>query len=826
MKQAFFHAVRRLRRGWRSGELLILSLAIVIAVAASSAVNLYWQRVIAAITAQTGETMGADLMFSSRDPLPEDFTAQVAARGATLNPVVQFPSVVLAGEQTALASIKAVEPGFPLRGKLTLSREPFGPAELAPGIPARGEAWVDLRLWQELGLSQGAALKAGASEFRVTHLIVNEPGRGAGFADLAPRLLINAADLPDTSLLGEGSRAQYWLTVSAGPEEISALKRLKPPRGVRAISPRDARPALQEGLWAAGEFLGLASIAASLLSAAAIALCAWQYGQKLRDEVALLKVMGAGRVFISDTLTLQLLMLGLAAGAAGALLGLGAQEVIFRLLGEMTQARLPAPSLLPLLYAMGFALVLLLAFAAPPALQAVKTPPLRILQRDERASRVPVPVWLAALAGAVAVLWQQTKMLEAAVYVLAGAGVMCLSLAGLAWLLVKALTPLRERGGSAWRFGLGNLARRRGATIWQSVALGLALLALLLITVVRQDLLSTWQGSLKPDTPNQFLINIQPAQLNPLKEFFAQRGMKDLRIWPMARARLVALKGVEITPETFQDEETRRWINREFNLSWTDTLGDDNEITEGEWWGEAGRGQPWLSADRYAVERLKLKLGDTLTLDFAGQRVELTIKSFRTVKWDSFRPNFFLLAPPGVLDNVPAQWLTSFYLPPEQRSLLRELIGAFPNITAIDLVSIMGQVRSIMERIVSAVEFLFLFTLAAGFAVLLAAMEATRGERMRESALLRTLGASSATILRGLLAEYAVLGLLAGFTAAIAAQLAAWALAEQVFKLPYGPRPLFWIAGGLSGASLVTLLGWWSLRSALNTPPRSILNAA
>jgi putative ABC transport system permease protein len=294
----------------------------------------------------------------------------------------------------------------------------------------------------------------------------------------------------------------------------------------------------------------------------------------------------------------------------------------------------------------------------------------------------------------------------------------------------------------------------------------------------------------------------------------------------MTRGRLVALNGRPVTADMFEDPETQRWINRDFNLSWADRIGADNRIIDGEWWGEAGRGQPWLSADSYAVERLGLKLGDTLTLQFADRRITLTVHNLREVSWDSFRPNFFLLAPPGVLEDMPAQWLTSFYLPPERRTLLRELVASFPNVTALDIETLMNQVRGIMERIVRAVEFMLLFTLAAGVVVLLAAVEGTRGERARETALLRTLGARTPVLVRGLLAEFAVLGGLAGLVAAIAAQAVAWALAVQVFEIPYGPRPLLWLAGALSGMALVTALGWLSLRGVLRTPPTRVLQSA
>ena len=820
---ALNYALRRLRRGWKSGELLILALALAVAVAALSAVSLFTERVRGAIANQTGDTLGADLVFRSRDALPQDFVAEVQRQAQRSVDTVQFPSVVLNGEASALASIKAVGEGYPLRGELRLTDEPFGTPRIAGGIPPPGEAWVDQRLWQELGLAIGTQIQAGSAMLKVAALLENEPDRGNGFSDLAPRLMINLADLPATGLLGPGSRAQYGLMVSGSPEQLAPLLAMELPEQVRRSTPQDARPEIRRSLDRAGQFLDIAVLAATLLAAAAVALSAHQHGGKLRDEVALLKCLGARQGFIARALLLNLVLLGLAGGLVGALVGLAAQEVVARLLGELLQIALPPPPLAPLLLAWGMGLLMLLGFAAPPILQARSTPPVRVFQRAATDSRLTRVIWLVAGLTVAAILWAQTGDPKLATAVLVGAAAALAVLALLAWALVLMLSPLKRAVGTSWRFGLGNIARRRGATVAQVVALGLALLALLLVSVVRQDLLVSWQQKLPADTPNQFLINIQPDQREALQAFFAERGYADLQLWPMTRARLVALNGREVTVDSFDDPETQRWINRDFNLSWSDRIGEDNEFIEGEWWGEAGQGQRWLSAEDYAVERLNLKLGDRMTLDFAGEQIEFTVKSFRRVNWDSFRPNFFLLAPPGVLEDTNAQYLSSFHLPPERRGLLRELVAQFPNITVLDIEAAMNQVRSIVDRVVRAVEFIFLFTLAAGLTVLLAAIEGTRAERMRETGLLRALGARNGTILRGLLAEYAVLGVLAGLVAAIAAQGVAWALAAQVFQIPYGLRPALWLAGAAVGGGLVTLLGWVSLRSVLKTPPKIVL---
>ena len=822
------HALIRLRRGWRSGELLVLSLALLVASAAIVSVGMFSGRVQEAVQRGSGEAFGADARIDSHDPYPAEFLEHLRATGARSVLMTRFVSVIAPeqGEQTQLATVKAVEAGYPVRGSLTLSREPYAALYPATGIPAPGEAWVDGRLWSALNLTPGARIQVGSSLLKVSALIANEPGRGGAFAEFAPEMLMNAQDLPATGLIGLGSRVEYILQLGGEPQTLAAVQKLALPGGARYRGLDDSRPEIRTTIARAGHFLGVAVLATILLAAAAVALTARLYSARLRDEVALLKCLGARRAFLHRALALQLLLLGLIAGGIGAALGAFGQALLGWFAAPLLDTALPPPSWWPLAEALGLCLLMLAGFALPPVLDAAAAPPVRVFQRaagGETRSRLGLVAALLAIAALVGV---QSGEPQLAGWVIVGAGATAGVLALLAWGLVRLLTPLRRRSGVAWRFGLGNIARRRGAAVAQAVALGIALLALLLITVVRVDLLSSWRNRLPPDAPNQFMVNIQPEQVPALRKFFADRGFPQLEMAPMVRGRLVELNGKPVTADSFKDEETRRWVNREFNLSWVDHLGDDNKLVEGQMWTAADAGQPWLSVDEYGVKRLGLKPGTTMTLEIAGVRSTFTVRNTRKVRWDSFRPNFFIVTPPGVLDHSGAvQWITSFYLPPQQRPLLRELVRQFPNVTALDLDAALNQVRSIVDRIVGALEFIFAFTLGAGLVVMLAVIEASRAQRARETALLRTLGASSRVILQGLLAEYAALGLLAGGVAAIAAQAMAWVLAVQVFEIPYGPRPLLWLAGAASGCFLVTFVGWLSLRGVLRTPPRQVLAA-
>lgn len=806
----------------RPGELRVLGLALLSAVAAASAVQLFSDRVGRAIAAQTGETLGADLIISSRTPLEAALRQNWEALALRQTEVIQLPSVIWHGDKSQLAGLKAVQEAYPLKGHLRTAPAPLQAEQRTTAVPPPGEAWADAQLWSALALKPGDSVELGAARLRITRLLSYEPDRGTGYVDIAPRLLINQADLAATELLQPGSRAQYRVLLAGPADLLEKVRKIELPPGVKLLSPRDARPEIRSAIERAESFLALAAMTASLLGAVAIALCAHQYGQRLQADVALLRCLGARRPAIIQALLLSLLVIALVAGGSGALLGLGAQAALAGAAEILQLPSLPPPRASALLQAWLMAAMLLAGFALPPLLGATRASPLQVFQaRPGQRGRAP---WrLAALLGLIGILALQTRDWKLLAYVGAGQFLTAALLALLTWLMLLALRGVRGQGLRGWRLGLGNLLRRPALSLAQSVALGLGLLALLLLTVVRNDLLQGWQDKLPADTPNQFLINIQQDQLVPLRDFLAERGISAQRIWPMTRARLVGINGQTVRSEDFADPETQRWINRDFNLSWAEELGSDNRLVEGPWWGAAGQGQPWLSADTYARERLQLKLGDKLQLDFAGEKRTFIVRNFREVDWESFQPNFFLLCPPGIIEDMPATWLTSFYLPDELRPELRSLSRRFPNITVLDLQAMMQQVRQIMQRIVGALEVVFAFTLAAGFTVLLAAMETGRAERAREMALMRTLGASKREIRAALLAEFAGLGLLSGLVAAFSSQLVGWVLATWVFKFPYHWNALVMVTGALGGAALVCALAWLSLRQVVNTPPDRVL---
>lgn len=821
-------ALAMLRRDWRSGELRLIAIALVVATAGASSVGFFTDRIRGALERQAGTLLAADLVVESGQPINPALAERARADGLAVSRQLAFRSVVGAGERLQLVELKAVSPGYPLRGVLEVRETAFGESRPADGIPPPGTVWVDARLLQLLDVAPGESLDVGATGLRIERVLALEPDRGGDMFSIAPRLMMNLADIPASGLVLPGSRVSHKLMLAGPPQAIAAWRawaagRLAPEERLRSV--RDARPELQAALARAEQFLGLAALTAVVLAGVAVATAARRYSERHLDACAVLRCLGATQGRVMALYALELTILGLAAALSGLALGYAAHEVLGRLLAGLSPGALPPPSAVPALRGLLVALATLWGFALPPLLQLGRVPPVRVLRRELG----PPPVssrlsYLAALTVLVLLAPWDAGQAHITAYVLGGSALTGLVLAGLAALVVRLLSRLRGRVGVAWRYGLASVARRSRGSITQIVALGLGIMVMLLLSLVRGDLLAGWQASLPADAPNHFLINIQPGQTAPLEDFLAERGLDGTQLYPMVRARLVAVNGEPVSAADYIDQRAQRLVEREFNLSWMPRLPPDNRIRAGRWWGAAGAGDPeQFSVEQGIAQTLGLELGDRLSYRIADQEVTGRITSLRSVEWDSFNVNFFVVAPRPLIERFPATYLTSFYAGPDSAGWMPALVRAFPSVTVIDLDALMRQVRAIIQRVTEAVQFVFVFTLAAGLVVLAAAVQATQDERVRETAVMRTLGARGATLVRGLLAEFAILGTAAGGVAALAAYVIGHTLASEVFGMPYAFNPLIGVAGVLGGMLGVGAVGVFGMRGALRERPARVL---
>ena len=819
-------AVAQLKRDLRAGELTLLTAALVIAVAAMSAVGFFTDRVGASIERQSAGLLAADLVVASPYDIPPAIAAHAQALQLDTAETLSMRSMVSAGGQLQLAEVKAVSAGYPLRGQVSTASARFGVADETVGVPAPGTVWAEARLMQTLGLKPGDTIEVGAASLKLARVLVLEPDRGGDFFNIAPRLLMNLKDVPATRLVLPGSRVSHRLLLAGTPQQLERFRnsvKARLDRNQRLLSVRDARPQLRSALTRASQFLQMAALVAVILAGVAIAVSARRYAGRHLDTCAIMRCLGATQRMIVSVLGLEMLMLSLAAAVIGCALGYLAQDGLAWLFRDLSQAELPPPSLAAAWTGVSTGLVTMLGFALAPLIGLKNVPPLRVLRRDlANESRLGVLAVLLAAAAIMALAPWNGGDVQLSLNLLGACAVTMLGLGAIAWLLVQGLGRLRSRVGTAWRFGLAGVARRARSSSVQIVALGLGIMVMLLMAVVRADLLAGWQASIPANAPNHFLINIPPEQVAALKAFLAERDVPTAGVYPMIRGRLVEVNDRPVQVDAYQDDRARRLADREFNLSWASTLQGDNTIEAGRWW-RPGDGTAQFSVETGIADTLGLHLGDKLTYQIADQRVSGRITSLRKVEWDSFNANFFVVAPPSVLDPFPATWITSFYLNAGDKGLLNALVRQFPSVTVIDVAALLDRVRAIIAGVSHAVEYVFAFTVIAGLLVLFAAVQATQDERMHESAILKTLGATRAVVARGLAAEFLVLGAVAGTLAAVAAMLAGWLLAERVFHIDYVFNPWLWPVGIAAGAGGVLAAGWFGLRPVLTEPPAAVL---
>lgn len=825
-----------LRRDWRAGEWRVLLLALVLAVGSLATVGLFADRVRQALQQQAQSLIGADLRITSTRPFSPEYRDMAEVRGLRVVQSRTFPSMVADGERTLLSEIQAVETGYPLRGQIEIDD---GMPHAAQALPERGTVWVDERLLRRLNMQVGAQISVGARDFKVAARIVKDVDQSVGFASFAPRVLMNDADLADTGLLQEGSRITYRLMMAGDAKKISALREVLAMQlsgNEKMEDVRDARPEIRIALERAEYFLGLAALTAAILAGAAIALAARRFVLRHLDGCAVMRCLGAQQTQVLWLFLYQFVLLGVLAVTLGGLLGYVTQAALVESIAVMRDANLPQPGIMPVIKAAVSGAALLLGFAFLPLLQLRKVSPLRVLRRE--LGLPEASGWLiygvALLVLAALFLWQSGSV-KLGMTMLAGLLGGLLLFGGMAWGALLGLARYALLFSPHWRHAFNNLSRHGRSTAVQVVALSLGGMALLLLTLVRADLLASWQGKLPADAPNRFVVNIQADQRQAVLDFFARQSLPEPQLQPMVRGRLVAINQQAVNAERYAEPRARALVEREFNLSYMEQMPVWNKLVSGAWWHKADPSAPTatqpenmpvrdqLSVEEGIAKTLGIHLGDTLTYDVAGNRFSARVTSLRKVEWDSMRVNFFVITTPELLRDFSSSYLSSFYLAPSQAHIGDALSREFPNLLLIDTDAMLMQVRNIMDQIAQTISVVFLYTLLTGLVVLYAALLATQDERMHQTAILRTLGADSAYLRRLHLSEFAILGGLSGLLASAGAVLLGWALAHFVLDVPYQASLLIWLVGIGGGICVVLLAGWLGTRRLMMLSPLAIL---
>ena len=824
---------RQLWRDLRAGELRLLMVSVALAVTALTAVGFLADRMQAGLWRDARQLLGGDAVVVSDKPTPQMLVQEAVRRGLVTNTQVGFPTmarVPVAEGESRLVALKAVAPGYPLRGVLQVHRQPEAAQD---SIPARGQVWVDPALLDALDLAPGQMLALGERELRVTGVIEREPDRGAGFMNFAPRIMMNAADLESTALVQPASRVTWRMAV-AGPEGVAnryadwAREQAESTnlRGVQVESLESGRPEMRQTLDRASQFLNLVALLAALLCAVAVALAARSFAERQLDACALLRVLGQSQRTLTLSYATEFLGAGLLASACGVLAGYAVHLGFVSMLQGLVETQLPAAGVQPALLGLAMGLTLLVAFGLPPVLQLARVPALRVLRRDLGALQLRSSLVLAmGLAGFALTLLMVSRDLKLGLITVGGFALALLLFAGLAALALWALRRMLpgEQAPRWLRLATRQVTARPWFAVVQVSSLSVGLLALALLVLLRTDLVASWRQATPKDAPDRFVINVQPDQAQAFLSHLQMAGVRSPDWYPMVRGRLVGINDREVRPSDYEAERARRLVDREFNLSYTDQLPAHNPLLAGRW--VAGE-QGGVSVEQGIADTLGLKLGDRLRFDMGGVVHEARITSLRKVDWASMRANFFVLFPLREMPELPTTWLAAFRTPEGDRQFERVLVQKFPNVTSVDMRASLAQVQRVLDQVIQAVEFLFGFTLAAGVMVLLAAIGAGRQAREREYAIMRALGAGRVLLAQVQRAELLGVGFLAGFMASGMALAVGWALARFAFEFTW--TPLWWapLAGGAVGAVLAWVAGSLSLAGVLRQPVVQTLRQA
>lgn len=827
---------RTLWRDLRAGELRLLIVAVLLAVAALTAVGFFADRLKGGLQRDARQLIGGDAVLASDNPTPAPFIERARSLGLHTAGTYGFPTMARASEEqggaTKLVALKAVEAGYPLRGNLQVSAAPGTPGQPTREVPAPGEAWVDASLLEALALKVGDTVLLGDAGLRIARVITLEPDRGAGFMSFAPRVMLNQADVPRTGLVQPASRVSYRFAVAGDAAAVKrfsdwtdAILKKGELRGIRLDSFESGRPEMRQTLDRAEKFLNLVALLAALLSAVAVALAARGFAANHLDDCAMLRVLGQSQRTIAQAYAFEFAAIGVAASALGVAIGFAVHYVFVLLLAGLVEAALPAPSLWPVAFGLGMGLTLLFAFGLPPVLQLAQVPPLRVIRRDVgNLKPASIAVLGLGVAGFAALLLAASSDLKLGLIAVGGFAGAVAVFALLSWLAVLLLRrSVNETTAPRWLvLATRQISARPAYTVVQVSALAVGLLALILLVLLRTDLVASWRRASPPDAPNRFVINVMPDQSEAFREALQAGGVKKYDWYPMIRGRLVAINDKPVSPDDYADDRAKRLVDREFNLSNAAERPSHNQVVSGSWEPEK-KGE--VSVEQGLMETLGLKLGDQLRFDIGGQQNEARITSVRKVDWGSMHANFFVMYTVSSLGDVPVTYMSAFRAP-DRPGFDNALVRTFPNVTNVDMSATIGQVQRVLDQVIRAVEFLFGFTLAAGLVVLFAAVTATREERAREFAVMRAVGARGSLLRQVQRAELAGVGLLAGFLASIVASLIGWGLARYVFEFSWTASPLVPLAGSLAGAVLALAAGWWGLREVLRRPVVDTLRRA
>jgi putative ABC transport system permease protein len=818
-------ALRLLWRDSRSGELTILLLALIIAVTSSTATALFSDRLERTMTTQTAEFLAADLVIASPAPVPAEWLARAIQLNLAQARTAEFSSVLIEHDELLLAGIKAISADYPLRGFLKITTTDYSSETITHNGPEKGTVWLEKRILPALKLKLGDLLTVGEKQLTISHIITYEPDKKGDFYSFSPRVMINEADLQATGILQPGSHVHYFFQFTGEAKALAEFKHWLKPQlnpSQRLMDIHEDRPELGSALERAERYLGLSSIVIILISGVAIAMATRRYTERHFNATALLRCLGCKQNEILWLYSSQFIVLGVLASAIGCLFGWFAQEALFHLLRGLLPQQVASPGLLADFFGFIIGMAVLLGFALPPLLRLKKVSPLRVLRRE--LEPLPSSAWLIyglSISIIGILIWKYTDDIKMTVTIIGVGLITVLALGLLVYGLLGLTSKLLPFMSLTWRFGLQGLLRNSRASVSQILAFSITLVAMVLSFTVRTDLVDNWQKQLPDNAPNHFALNIFPDQQADFRLELQQHYISVSQFYPVVKGRLVAINNIPVQQIVSKDTQGENATHRELSLTWTKELPEENKIVAGNWWTTEQAGL--VSVEQKLADSLKIKQGDLLTFTVGSQQINAMVANIRELRWDTMKPNFYMIFSPGTLDAYPSTFITSFYLSESQKNVLNTLVKRYPGTTILEVDLILQQFKTILTQLTQAINYLLYFALMSGFTVLFAAVYTTLDNRIYEGALMRTLGANRSLLRKTHIIEFTMLGLISGLLAVVISETILYALYTQVLNMEYRPSLYLWSLIPFTGALFVGIAGCWGVRHVLNKSPLRVL---
>jgi putative ABC transport system permease protein len=802
-------SIKLFMREIRSGYLTSMLLSLVLAVTIVSGISLFTDRLEKVLNSETQEFLGGDLKFESNDNSIKEALKTLNLRDSQSSEMAVLASVIFSEEEMQLSSIKAVDNSYPLIGELELQND-SGTYTTKEG-PAPGTLWIDERLKNLLSLEYGDEMYLGDATFVFKATIIYEPDRGSTNFAFAPKTIMNLKDLDKTNLIQPGSRVEYNYLFTGTDQEINRIRKTleenrNPGDDIESLNEDES--SLGKTIDRSENFFLLGGLIAVLLSACTIGISSQRFARRHISYVAILKTLGMNLFQIRSLYLLLFFYTTILTLVLGLGLGWFLQSSFINLMDSYFPSELPSPSLYPLYVTCVTVLICQFGFIYPHISKLLDISPMRVLKNDISFNQNLLPVFIMGLLAFLLLLYIYTNQITLSLIIFSGVIIFSFIGIGLIYLLLGK-SKLGLGAQDAVTLALSELRRRRLSNSFQIFAFTVAIGLSLITFSASKNLLGSWQDSIPDDAPNNFAINITKEDKESMKLFLSEKDIEIDLFYPVANAQIT------------RKQDKNNVIDRNFNITWIKDLPEQNKIVDGEWFQEEEENGISISDD--ISERYNLKMNDEVIIQMEDGSIETYIQSIRTVDWESFSPNFFVIGHPTLFEEKSSTHITSFFIPKSKQKVAAELMREFRTVSVFSIEELIQQIRDIVDQVTKALNSILLLTCLSALFLAFSALQDGFDQRRHQSAILRTLGATGKLVKVSSLIEFSILGLISGLLGSSIAHTGVYFIETRVFETIPGFYPEIWLMGPVIGILIVSGLCLYLVNGLMRQSPKDLL---